>query len=86
MTLLCCQAIERGLAEGFDIVLCDTSGRLHNNWALMDELAKCKRIVEKRLKGAPHEVRSGVCGVGESLDMLTHWQAWSYYSDRCSGQ
>jgi signal recognition particle GTPase len=55
------------VAEGFDIVLCDTSGRLHNNWALMDELAKCKRIVEKRLKGAPHEVRAGVHGVGESL-------------------
>lgn len=39
-----------------DIVLCDTSGRLHTNWKLMEELAKCERTISKRLEGAPHEV------------------------------
>ena len=38
-----------------DIVLGDTSGRLHTNSALMSELAKVKRTVEKRYAGAPHE-------------------------------
>ena len=37
------------------MVVCDTSGRLHTNAQLMDELAKCKRAIGKRLSGAPHE-------------------------------
>ena len=44
------------MREGADLVLCDTSGRLHTNYSLMDELASCKRSVAKRLPGAPHEV------------------------------
>ena len=39
-----------------DLLLCDTSGRLHTNWQLMEELAKVERSVSKRQKGAPHEV------------------------------
>ena len=38
------------------MVICDTSGRLHTNANLMEELAKCKRAIGKRLPGAPHEV------------------------------
>ncbi|GAB4814922.1 hypothetical protein N2152v2_001968 [Parachlorella kessleri] len=49
-------AIERAVHDGADVVLCDTSGRLHTNYSLMDELASCKRSVAKRLPGAPHEV------------------------------
>ena len=37
------------------MVICDTSGRLHTNIGLMEELAKCKRSISKRLEGAPHE-------------------------------
>ena len=37
------------------MVLCDTSGRLHTNLRLMEELAKCRRSLEKCLPGAPHE-------------------------------
>ena len=44
----------QGAADA-DIVLGDTSGRLHTNSALMSELAKVKRTVEKRYEGAPHE-------------------------------
>ncbi len=41
--------------EDFDVVICDTSGRLHTNIGLMEELAKCKRSISKRMEGAPHE-------------------------------
>lgn len=50
------KAVDKAIESGADIVLCDTSGRLHTNWNLMDELAKCHRSIAKRLEGAPHEV------------------------------
>ena len=48
-------AVEAAVARGIDIVLVDTAGRLHTNTGLMDELRKVKRVVERRLGGAPHE-------------------------------
>ena len=39
-----------------DIVLLDTSGRLHTNCDLMDELTGIKKSVGKAREGAPHEV------------------------------
>ncbi|XP_047054917.1 cell division protein FtsY homolog, chloroplastic-like [Lolium rigidum] len=50
------QAVKRGKREGFDIVLCDTSGRLHTNYGLMEELVTCKKVMAKALPGAPNEV------------------------------
>jgi len=41
-------AISRGTADGVDVVLIDTAGRLHTKTGLMDELGKVKRVVEKR--------------------------------------
>jgi len=41
--------------RGIDVLLCDTSGRLHTNDGLMAELAKCGRSLAKALPGAPHE-------------------------------
>lgn len=41
--------------EGLDVVICDTSGRLHTNFKLMEELAKCQRAIQKKVKGAPNE-------------------------------
>lgn len=41
------QAVERAIAEGIDIVVIDTAGRLHTKTGLMDELNKMKRVVEK---------------------------------------
>lgn len=43
-------------ARGMDIALIDTAGRLHNKKALMDELSKIKRVMQKVTDGAPHEV------------------------------
>ncbi len=49
------EAIKRGVDEGFDIVICDTAGRLHSNAGLMDELKKIRRVADKAMAGAPHE-------------------------------
>jgi fused signal recognition particle receptor len=43
-------------ARGADVCLIDTAGRLHNKKALMEELAKIKRVMGKVIPGAPHEV------------------------------
>lgn len=39
-----------------DVVLIDTAGRLHTKGGLMDELSKIKRIMDRQVPGAPHEV------------------------------
>jgi fused signal recognition particle receptor len=48
-------AIEAAEARGRDVVIVDTAGRLHTQTNLMDELAKVRRVIERRLPGAPHE-------------------------------
>lgn len=44
------------LANDADVVLIDTAGRLHNKKGLMDELSKIKRVMQKQVPDAPHEV------------------------------
>lgn len=39
-----------------DVVLIDTAGRLHTKGGLMDELSKIKRVMDRQVPGAPHEV------------------------------
>jgi fused signal recognition particle receptor len=48
-------AIEAATARGRDVVIVDTAGRLHTQTNLMEELAKVRRVIERRLAGAPHE-------------------------------
>jgi fused signal recognition particle receptor len=49
-------SIKSAVAGGYDIVIIDTAGRLHNKINLMNELSKIKRVMEKVMPGAPHEV------------------------------
>ncbi len=42
--------------ENADVAIVDTAGRLHNKVNLMNELAKIKRVMQKVIPGAPHEV------------------------------
>lgn len=49
------EALERAKAEGMDVLLIDTAGRLQNKSALMDELAKVVRVLKKLDPSAPHE-------------------------------
>ena len=49
-------AIERAERDGADVVIVDTAGRLHTQPNLMEELAKVRRVIERKREGAPHEV------------------------------
>jgi fused signal recognition particle receptor len=49
-------ALDAAVARGIDVVIADTAGRLHTKSSLMDELAKMRRVVDKRLPGARPEV------------------------------
>lgn len=48
--------VQSGVARNSDVVIIDTAGRLHNKAHLMDELNKIKRVVQKHIPDAPHEV------------------------------
>lgn len=48
--------IQSAVAKKADVVLIDTAGRLHNKAHLMDELNKIKRVIQKQIPDAPHEV------------------------------
>jgi fused signal recognition particle receptor len=49
-------ALDAAVARGADLVIADTAGRLHTRANLMDELAKIRRIVDKRLPGVGPEI------------------------------
>jgi fused signal recognition particle receptor len=48
-------AVDAAIARKIDVVLVDTAGRLHTQSNLMAELDKMRRVIERRLPGAPHE-------------------------------
>ena len=48
-------AVKKAQQEKYDILLCDTAGRLQNKVNLMNELAKMKRVLQKEIPDAPHE-------------------------------
>lgn len=49
------QALERAEAEGHDVVIIDTAGRLQTRKPLMEQLAKIRRVIQKRVPAGPHE-------------------------------
>lgn len=49
-------ALQSAKSQGADIVIIDTAGRLHNKVNLMNELSKIRRVMEKVIPNAPHEV------------------------------
>lgn len=53
---VCYDAILAAIARGIDIVLADTAGRLPTQLHLMEEIKKVKRVIQKALPDAPHEV------------------------------
>ena len=48
--------VQSAVANGDDVAIIDTAGRLHNKVALMNELAKIKKVMDKVVPGAPHEI------------------------------
>ena len=49
-------AIQAAQARKADVLIVDTAGRLHTKFNLMEELKKIKRVTEKQVPGAPHQV------------------------------
>ena len=49
-------ALDYARPRNFDVVLVDTAGRLHTKINLMEELKKIKRVMDKKVPGAPHEI------------------------------
>lgn len=48
--------VQSAVARGSEVVIIDTAGRLHNKAHLMEELSKIKRVIQKVIPDAPHEV------------------------------
>ncbi|MDX1444953.1 signal recognition particle-docking protein FtsY [Lishizhenia sp.] len=48
--------LQSAKAQGADVAIIDTAGRLHNKVNLMNELSKIKRVMDKVIPGAPHEI------------------------------
>ncbi|MCF8460350.1 MAG: signal recognition particle-docking protein FtsY [Flavobacteriales bacterium] len=48
--------LESAVAKGADVAIIDTAGRLHNKVNLMNELTKIRRVMDKIVPGAPHEI------------------------------
>ncbi len=48
--------VKSAVAQGADVIIIDTAGRLHNKVNLMNELSKIKRVIQKVIPGAPHEI------------------------------
>ena len=48
--------VQSAVAQNADVVIIDTAGRLHNKINLMNELSKIKRVMQKVLPDAPHEI------------------------------
>jgi fused signal recognition particle receptor len=49
-------ALDYARPRDFDVIIVDTAGRLHTKVNLMEELKKIKRVMDKKISGAPHEV------------------------------
>lgn len=50
------EAIQEGVKQGVDVIIIDTAGRLHTKANLMAELSKIRRVIQKVIPEAPHEV------------------------------
>lgn len=48
--------VQSAVAQDADVVIIDTAGRLHNKVNLMNELSKIKRVMQKVIPDAPHEI------------------------------
>ena len=69
--------VQSGVSRGADVVIIDTAGRLHNKAHLMEELSKIKRVIQKHIPEAPHEVMLVLDGsTGQNaLEQAKHFTA-----------
>lgn len=50
------EAVKAGVEAGVDVIIIDTAGRLHTKINLMEELSKIRRVIQKVIPDAPHDV------------------------------
>ena len=50
------ESVQKGIDGDYDVLICDTAGRLHTKKNLMEELKKMVRVIRKLIPDAPHEV------------------------------
>jgi fused signal recognition particle receptor len=69
--------VKSGVAKNVDVIIIDTAGRLHNKIHLMDELSKIKKVIQKVIPEAPHEVMLVLDGsTGQNaLEQAKHFTA-----------
>ena len=69
--------VQSGVSRGSDVVIIDTAGRLHNKAYLMEELSKIKRVIQKHIPEAPHEIMLVLDGsTGQNaLEQAKHFTA-----------
>lgn len=70
-------AVSAGVARGVDVVIVDTAGRLHTQRNLMDELNKVRRVIGKKMDGAPHHVWLVIDGTNgqNAIEQAKHFTA-----------
>ena len=72
-------AVRRARASGdTDVLICDSSGRLHNNWELMEEIEECKKAIAAESEGGPNEVLLVLDGT-TGLNMLNQAREFNEY-------
>lgn len=69
--------VQSGVSRGSEVIIIDTAGRLHNKAHLMEELSKIKRVIQKHIPEAPHEVMLVLDGsTGQNaLEQARHFTA-----------
>ena len=69
--------VKSGVSKNMDVIIIDTAGRLHNKIHLMDELSKIKKVIQKVIPDAPHEVMLVLDGsTGQNaLEQAKHFTA-----------
>ena len=77
---------ERALARSCDVLIIDTAGRLQTQKNLMDELAKIRRVVSKKVPDGPHEcllvldATTGQNGLSQAQEFFRHGGLHGHHS------
>ena len=84
-------ACQAALRRGSEVLILDTAGRLHTQGHLMEQLSKIRRVVEKQLPGAPHEVllvidaTTGQNGVNQAKVFAQHTDVTGIFLSKLDG-
>ncbi|MEM9752394.1 MAG: signal recognition particle-docking protein FtsY [Planctomycetota bacterium] len=84
-------AAQAAVSRGTDVLILDTAGRLHTQGHLMEQLSKIRRVVEKQLPDAPHEVllvidaTTGQNGVNQAKVFAQHTDVTGIFLSKLDG-